>query len=477
MRVITITLAAMAYMTTALAQQNMSFDDALSAMLDNNSAIESAKYGADVAYNNLCATRGLRLPKIDLVGGYSLLQSDIDVDIGGSKGAVSQSINTIINKGVTDGIITSDVARLIAEGISPLMSIDWRYTLQKRSFGMIGATIVLPIYAGGSINIANRVAELTLDAETHAADAVKSRLFTELVERYYGVVVARYAREVRSDAVKAMSQHLADAKAMEEEGVVAHSVVLFLQYKLSEAERNLADATSKAYIAELALKNTIGVDEVVNPIEDMFVCNNIYNVDYYKDMALVLNPIICEAEIGAKVSDEGTKIARAAMLPEIVAMAAGAIYSHNLSDMIPRWSVGIGLRLPLFDGWGKEHRYRAAQNEAKSVHYDVENAVSNILLLVEKEYYTLCNTLTNIATTKRAITFAEAYYNNTSEGFIEGVTSSSDVVDACVELAAARVEYINAVYEYMLSLARLLEVSGVSHSFMEYKHRGEILLI
>ena len=53
MRVITITLAAMAYMTTALAQQNMSFDDALSAMLDNNSAIESAKYGADVAYNNL----------------------------------------------------------------------------------------------------------------------------------------------------------------------------------------------------------------------------------------------------------------------------------------------------------------------------------------------------------------------------------------------------------------------------------------
>ena len=458
--------------TPAVAQQNMSFSKAMNVMFENNSMVKSEQYNVDMAYNELRATRGLALPKIDLIGGYTLMQSDIDMDLGGSKGVITESLKDAINQGVTNGIISSDLASLLTQGLSPITSMDWRYTLQKRSFGVVGATLTLPIYMGGRINIANRAARIALSAASYSLDATKSMLLTELVERYYGVVVARSACAVRQDVVDAIKRHLVDAKAMEEEGIVAHSVVVYAQYKLAEAERDLHDAINKVKVAEAALNTTVGIEQSINPIDRIFICNNIHNIDYYTDMAIALNPILCELRHGKQLSEEGVKLARAAMLPEIVAMGAGAIYSYQLSNMIPRWSIGVGVRIPLFDGLGKEYRYIASKSGVKSVKEEVENAQSNIILLVEKEYYNLENTMSNISATRRAIDFAESYYNSALEGFREGVVSSADLMDACTELAATKVEYLNAAYENTLTLARLLEASGLSDTFIQYVEQG-----
>jgi outer membrane protein TolC len=458
--------------TPAVAQQNMSFSKAMNVMFENNSMVKSEQYNVDMAYNELRATRGLALPKIDLIGGYTLMQSDIDMDLGGSKGVITESLKDAINQGVTNGIISSDLASLLTQGLSPITSMDWRYTLQKRSFGVVGATLTLPIYMGGRINIANRAARIALSAASYSLDATKSMLLTELVERYYGVVVARSACAVRQDVVDAIKRHLVDAEAMEEEGIVAHSVVVYAQYKLAEAERDLHDAINKVKVAEAALNTTVGIEQSINPIDRIFICNNIHNIDYYTDMAIALNPILCELRHGKQLSEEGVKLARAAMLPEIVAMGAGAIYSYQLSNMIPRWSIGVGVRIPLFDGLGKEYRYIASKSGVKSVKEEVENAQSNIILLVEKEYYNLENTMSNISATRRAIDFAESYYNSALEGFREGVVSSADLMDACTELAATKVEYLNAAYENTLTLARLLEASGLSDTFIQYVEQG-----
>lgn len=458
--------------TPAVAQQNMSFSEAMNVMFENNSMVKSEQYNVDMAYNELRATRGLALPKIDLIGGYTLMQSDIDMDLGGSKGVITESLKDAINQGVTNGIISSDLASLLTQGLSPITSMDWRYTLQKRSFGVVGATLTLPIYMGGRINIANRAARIALSAASYSLDATKSMLLTELVERYYGVVVARSACAVRQDVVDAIKRHLVDAEAMEEEGIVAYSVVVYAQYKLAEAERDLHDAINKVKVAEAALNTTVGIEQSINPIDRIFICNNIHNIDYYTDMAIALNPILCELRHGKQLSEEGVKLARAAMLPEIVAMGAGAIYSYQLSNMIPRWSIGVGVRIPLFDGLGKEYRYIASKSGVKSVKEEVENAQSNIILLVEKEYYNLENTISNISATRRAIDFAESYYNSALEGFREGVVSSADLMDACTELAATKVEYLNAAYENTLTLARLLEASGLSDTFIQYVEQG-----
>lgn len=474
MRVLFTTISMLLVCATLSAQQDMSFDEALEAMLTQNHALESQRHMVDAAYNDMRAARGLRWPQVNVIGGYTLLQRSIDIDLGGPKGIVTNSIESLIKEGVANGILSSGAASLIAQGLAPIVGPDWRYTLQKRSVGVVGVTFAMPIYAGGRINIANRVARLQFEAAGLNFDATQSHLLTELVERYYGVIVAREVVNVRREVVAATRHHLADAEAMEAEGVVAHSVVLYLSYRLTEAMGELSDAESRALIAERALDDAVGYNGV-NPSDRIFLCSGVQTIDYYKDIAVKLNPLLQEAYLARNLANEGEKLSRAALLPEVAAMGGAALYSYQLSDMVPRWMVGIGVNFKLFDGLASIRRMQAAKSRAEGVDEAVESARNDILLLIDKEYYTLVNSLLSVESSRRAIAFAESYYNSAKEGFVEGITSSSDLMDACAELAASRVEYLNAAYESCKALARLLEAAGLSDTFWEYRDRGEVI--
>lgn len=466
-------MIALAITMSATAQQRISFGDALAMMMERNRSISGAKYGVDAAYGEYRATQGMRMPQIDLVGGYTLMQHDIDIDLGGAKGVVTESLDAFIKSGVSGGVISPTIASLLTDGLAPITGSDWRYTLQNRHFGFVGATLTLPIYLGGRIGIANRIAKLKIDGAQIGLNGITNALVTELVERYYGVILAREVVAVKEFVVQGVRQHLRDAEAMETEGVIAHSEVLYLQYKLSEAERDYSDAVSKMSIAERALQTTLQSDIDILPLDNISVYRDVYNIDYYRDNALGLNAIIGEAENAKYLSAEGVDLARASFMPEVVAMGGASLYSYNLSDMVPKWAVGIGVSMPLFGGLSKQELYRASKSTERSVNDMATKVRDDILLLVDKEYYTLQNALLNIDASKRSIAFAKSYYTTVLEGYREGVTTSSELMDARIALAASQVEYLDAAYNYILSLARLLEVSGLSDDFIVYISRGE----
>lgn len=456
----------------ATAQQKMCFDDALRVMLEQNKAISSAKCGVDAAYMEYRATQGLRMPKLDLVGCYTLMQHSIDIDLGGAKGVITETLDNVIKGGVSGGFITPTIATLLTDGLAPLMDTDWRYTLQNRHFGFVGTTLTIPIYLGGRIGVASRVAKLEIKGAEIGLNSVTSTLITELVERYYGVILAREVVAVKEFVVKGVEQHLRDAETMETEGVVAHSVVLYLQYKLSDVEREYSDALSKLHIAKRALQTTLQSTTDVEPSESMFLSYEIYDIDYYRNNAITSNSAIATVENAERLSAEGVNLARSAFMPEVVAMGGASLYSYNLTKMLPRWAVGIGVSMPIFGGLSKQEQYQAAKSTERSVNDMAQKVREDILLLVDKEYYTLQNAMLNINSSKRSIVFAESYYTTALEGFREGVTPSSELMDARIALAASEVEYLDAVYNYILSLARLLEVSGLSDTFSLYMNSG-----
>lgn len=460
---------------SVLAQNDMTFRAALETLLQNNHAVRSGEYGVDVAYDEMRAARGLRLFNIDIVGGFTLLQRSVDIEFGGAKGLLTESLESLISSGVSGGLLPNDVAQFLQQSLSPIMQLDWRYTLQRRAVGGIGALITMPIYAGGRINSANRMAKLNVDLATSALESVENGLITQLVEYYYGLILAREVVAIREDVVRAVGQHLDDVVAMEEEGVVAHSAVLFMQYQLSEAERNLAEAVSRARVAESALSTVVGVGQSLNPISNLFICDDINPLDYYIDMANQINPLLNETRLAKRFSEEGKNMARADLLPEVIAFGAGSIYNYQLSDMVPRWSVGVGVNFKLFDGLAKERRYLAAKSEVNQMAELVMSAEEEVRLLVEKEYYGLTSSKQSIASAERSIAFAETLYATAKDGFSEGVVASSELIDACVALASSRVEYMDSVYQHCLSLARLLEASGLSSDYLSYADRGRII--
>lgn len=455
-------------------QRVLEFDEALDIMLENNPSMKGGRLSVEHAQEMMRATKGLRWPQLNLTAAYLYMQRDVEIDLSGPKSILSQSVTSVIENGVATGIITPDVAAIIGNMVEPLSAMKLSYELQNRSVGFVGLQMQMPIYMGGKINVANRVSKMKVSIEEYRLTAIESALITQLVERYYGAIVARDVVAVRRDAVVSTQQHLEDAMAMFDEGVLTQSAVVYLKYQLSDAQKELDDAEHQLELILSSLQTLLNVDYAIRPIEKIIVDVNLKSIDYYISMSQKLNPILCEAQVGASMAGEGVKLARAELLPEVVAMGGGMLYDYQLSDMVPRWAVGVGVNLKLFDGLGKERRLKAAKIEEQRIRSITEIASNNISLLVEKEYYNVKNALKDISTSERLIDFATSYYESLLDGYREGVVSTSELMDAHVALAASKVEHLNALYDYKLSMARLLEASGMSADIAGYMLYNEM---
>jgi outer membrane protein TolC len=259
---------------------------------------------------------------------------------------------------------------------------------------------------------------------------------------------------------------------MEEAGSIAHSVVLGVEYRLAEAERELSGEQHRLHMAKRQLSSTLNVDYETLIADRLFVDRLLLPLDYYVDNAINLNSILCEANLSIELAKEGVRVAKSGLLPEVAVMGLASIYSPNLSDVIPKWAIGIEARIPIFDGLSKENSLQASKAEMGSVMMMVDKARNDIRLLVENEYYNVINALEDITTAESSMRLAESYYVSAEDGFKAGVTSSTELMDAEVERSASKLSYINAVYNYCISLARLLEASGLSHTLVDYRDNG-----
>jgi outer membrane protein TolC len=149
-------------------------------------------------------------------------------------------------------------------------------------------------------------------------------------------------------------------------------------------------------------------------------------------------------------------------------MGAANIYNGGVSNILPRWAIGVGVSFKLFDGLNRENRYLAAKEVAQEVEQIAIKAHDDINLLIEELYNQLLNYHNHIISINSSIRFAEEYHQAKEIAFKEGWTTASDLIDAELNLAKARIERLEAAFNYDVTLAKLLEASGISIKFTDY---------
>lgn len=64
--------------------------------------------------------------------------------------------------------------------------------------------------------------------------------------------------------------------------------------------------------------------------------------------------------------------------------------------------------------------------------------------------------------------FAEEYFRVRNKAFKEGFATSTQVVDAQMNLSKTKIERLQAMYQYDMAFVKLLEWCGMSDSFVSY---------
>ncbi len=469
---ICLSLAAFAASAQTDGQRMISLEEAVTIATTDNPAMKAAQYEELAAKRQRQAAIGLRMPKINAVGSYIYTGDDIAIDANHLKGPLGSAAGDLITTGVQNGIISQQMAGFLQGALGSVAGLDWKYTLQDRSFGFVGGEITVPVFLGGKINAANRAARIDESTAGQQGMQTRNALISELVERYYGLALAAQVVKVRSQVADGIRRHLSDAIALEEQGMLAKAERLYVEFKMAEAERELKNAQLQLETIKDALNNTLAsADTDYVPVTKMFVVQQIEDVEYYKSLASNHNPLLNQVTLKRRLAEEGVRLQRSDYFPQVVAMGGGSVYNYQVTDLLPRWAVGVGVSFKIFDGLNREYKYSAAKQTVRRVEQLETKARQDISVLVEKLYNQLFNYYNQFESVESSIDFAEEYLRAKNAAFLNGMSSASDLIDAELNLAKVRTERIQMAFSYDVALAKLLEAAGVSDEFTSYARR------
>ena len=449
--------------------RTLSLEEALEMTLSDNPAIRAAEFNRRAAQQERRAAIGLRMPQIGITGSYAYLGKDIEIDLNNMKTPVQNLAGQILQS----GMIPSDYIPSISQMLSGAMAASWALPLQDRSLGFVGGDVTVPLWMGGKINAANRAARINEQTARSQGIQQRNALVSELVERYYGLALARQVVVVRQQVVDGVRKHREDAAALEAQGMISRSEKLYVEFKMSEAERDLQNAQSQVETIAAALNSTIGQTDDYQPVTAMFILERIEPLDHFRTLAAERNPLLDQVDQKRRLAYEGVRAQRSSFLPQVVAMGGMSFYDYQVSKVLPRWAVGVGVNFKLFDGLNREYKYSAAKQTVRRVEALQDKAGNDISVLVEKLYNQMENYRTQMASIEASLAFAEEYLKTKNAAFLEGMSSSTDLIDAELNLAKVKTERIEAAYRYDVSLAKLLEAAGISDEFTAYMRRQD----
>ena len=472
MKKVTLVMLALAAVMQLPAQEQgrtLSLEEALEMTLSDNPAIRAAEFNRRAAQQERRAAIGLRMPQIGITGSYAYLGKDIEIDLNNMKAPVQNLAGQILQS----GMIPSDYIPSISQMLSGAMAASWALPLQDRSLGFVGGDVTVPLWMGGKINAANRAARINEQTARSQGIQQRNALVSELVERYYGLALAQQVVVVRQQVVDGVRKHLEDAAALEAQGMISRSEKLYVEFKMSEAERDLQNAQSQVETIAAALNSTIGRTDDYLPVTAMFILERIEPLDHFRTLAAERNPLPDQVDQKRRLAYEGVRAQRSSFLPQVVAMGGMSFYDYQVSKVLPRWAVGVGVNFKLFDGLNREYKYSAAKQTVRRVEALQDKAGNDISVLVEKLYNQMENYRTQMASIEASLAFAEEYLKTKNAAFLEGMSSSTDLIDAELNLAKVKTERIEAAYRYDVSLAQLLEAAGISDEFTAYMRRQD----
>lgn len=435
---------------------SVTIEDAVTMAYINNLSIDAAQYAIKAAEHQKKAAWGLGVPKIGIGAAYTYMADDIGhIDFNAEKNGLVDLI----------GGLPLPIPPTI---IDALKAVDLSYKLQDRDFALVEATIIAPIFTGGKIRVANNVAKLKITQAHNDMMETRTLLFSEITERYWGLVMAKSVENLNMQLLETMKHHASDARKLEQNGMIASTERMYIDMAVSQANAALTSARNNTKTINSALGNSVGTMGNFNVITPLFVNTQLESLEFFYKHTMTNSHALQKMELFRKLSLQAVKMERSNFFPTIAAIGGATLWNYQLSDQLPRWVVGATMTWNLFDGLTREHNYKAAKLNQQRVEVLQDKALIDIKTLVEKLYNQTQSALEMVKAYGSTIEFAMQYLRAKQLAFNEGMATSVELVDAELNLSKAKVERMAAAYGFDMALCNLLAVAGLSDNYTKY---------
>ncbi len=329
--------------------------------------------------------------------------------------------------------------------------------------------LVYPIYTGGKIQSLNEQAETGV--EVAKQDFRKSDLEVEYetIKYYYASVLTKNLFNIGNEALERMKGTLTITESMYKNGSGSTTKLDYLKNKVivdqvksfvNEIKKNVK-TTKDALIFTLNLENNFEIKTDSIPFDTTefelnAVMTNAYshNTDWAKVKAAVL-------AYSAKIDE-----AKSGHLP---AIALFAKFDQNFNpykygivnkDNSTMWTIGVGMQLPIFNGFRTTNEVNEAEAQLKKLDEQKNLLHDGIMFQIKDALNKINIAKENVISTYQAKVSATENRELNERAFNQDMVEAKDFIESQIIESLMEVQYQKALYDHIEAQALLNCVTG-----------------
>jgi outer membrane protein TolC len=284
----------------------------------------------------------------------------------------------------------------------------------------------------------------------------------EVIRAYYGLLVARSAKEVADQAVRTAESNVQRVQDRLRAGLVVDSDLLAAQVELSSLRRQQIQAQGDIANAEAGLNTWMGQPIDVSPqipgtlAEKTF---QIENQDVLIQRAIDHRPDYANSSSNVRTAEDRVREIKADYLPNARAFASFGVSGRNPTSGSSDYIVGANLTFDLFNPERKSRlsEARSAQSSAEAQQSERGNQIRLEVVRAIRQFQTARQQLdvarSSVDQAQEALRIIQDRYNL-------GLTTITDLLRAQTELVRAQMGVLSSRHAYVVGYAAVLLATG-----------------
>lgn len=475
------------------AQQRLSLDSCRAMALRNNKTLSASRLQLDMAHYKVKAAKTKYLPHVSALGGYELTSREISLLSDDQKASlssagthatgalhndISSALSGLAQQGAISPELTNGLGNLFGQVGSKLGSVvdgvgqkvvDALHT-DTRQIYTVSVMLTQPIYMGGGIIAANRMAKIGEEMAANNIEATTQSTLHSIDQAYWLVVSVHHKKQLAESYLEVVKKLDNDVQKMIAEGVATRADGLKVAVKVNEAEMSLTQAENGLALSKMLLCQLCGLP-VENDVHledeestDLVTTTNVENTD--NSVAMENRPELKLLDNALDLSRQSTKLVRAAFLPQVILTGGYMASNPNLFNGFERklsgvWNVGVVVRVPLWNWMEGTYKVRASKIASSIVQLERDEISEKIELQVSQCKFKVNEANRRLSLARKNVENAEENLRCANVGFKEGVLQTTDVMAAQTAWLQAQSQKIDTEIDVRLSQVNLKKALGV----------------
>ena len=477
---------------TAGAQQVLSLEECRQLALQNNKQLGVTRVKQEMALNLRKAARTNYLPKVDVIGGYEFFSREISIlnkdqkntfaNLGttamtGVGEHLSSTLTSLVQQGLIKPEMAQQLGALMGQMGQPIAQLGNQIgekindAFKTDSRNMFAASVMLrqPIYMGGAITAANRMAEINQELAANEEQGMVQNTLKSIDDIYWTVVSLKQKQKLANSYRDLVQKLDDDVHKMISEGVATRATGLKVDVSVNEADMQVTQVEDGVALAKMLLCQLCGL-----PVD-----TDIVLADEGKDVLPMTDDVVDDGneaayanrnelkmlENAVQMSEQATKLVRAGFLPQVALTGGYMLSNPNLYNGFERkfagvWNVGVLLRVPVWNWFEGQYKVRASRAATTIAAMELDDAREKIGLQLEQCRFKMKEAQKRLAMATKNLSSADENLRCANVGFREGVIEATDVMAAQTAWQQAQTQKIDAEVEVKLAQVALKQAMG-----------------